>query len=119
MKFEVTYAIAYQHVVTVGLEADSAKEAQEIAEAKFDEGTIWDDTPECRLLYDDYQEQDCDLLFGAIAVQEYSVPDYSVRVIKQKEAAFEVCRRLLAWQPSDGMEELGRITAKAKEVMNP
>lgn len=107
-KFAVTYEISYVHRVVVGVTAPEAESAKQLAETAFNEGTIWDDTKEMPLLFDDYEEEEGDSLsFSAEEVSEFPEPDSSVKAIKQKEFAFQACRMLL-----DGETELARNFAE-------
>src|SRR5699024_5278034 len=55
-KYVVKYTLSYLHRVEVGIEADDPDKAVEQAEQLFDDGDIWDDTPACPLLFDDFEE---------------------------------------------------------------
>lgn len=55
-KYVVKYTLSYLHRVEVGIEADDPEKAVEQAEQLFDDGDIWDDTPACPLLFDDFEE---------------------------------------------------------------
>ena len=55
-KYVVKYTLSYLHRVEVGIEADDPDKAVEQAEQLFDDGNIWDDTPACPLLFDDFEE---------------------------------------------------------------
>lgn len=54
--YMVGYTLDHAHRVVVGIRATSAGAACAIAQAAFDAGTLWDDTPDMPLLYDDYEE---------------------------------------------------------------
>jgi hypothetical protein len=96
-KFAATYEIDYTHRVVVGVTAPDAETAKQLASNAFDEGTIWNDTEDMPLLFDDYEEvNDETLLFSAEEISEFPEPDSSVKAIKQKEFAFYVCQALLA-----------------------
>jgi len=98
-KFAVTYEIDYTHRVVVGVAAPDAETAKQLASDAFDEGSIWDNTEEMLLLFDDYEEVDDEtLLFSAEEVSEFPEPDSSVKAIKQKEFAFYACQSMLAGQ---------------------
>lgn len=56
MKYVVSYALPYVHSVDVGIEAQSPEHAIEKASELFDAGDIWDDTAECPLLRDHFDE---------------------------------------------------------------
>jgi len=56
MKHVIQYTLPYEHIVQVGIEADSPEQAIERAQALFDAGDIWNDTPDVPLLMDDYEE---------------------------------------------------------------
>ena len=96
-KFAVTYEIDYTHRVVVGVTAQDAEAAIKLANDAFDEGSIWDDTKEMPLLFDDFEEVDGETLrFSAEGVSEFPEPDSSVKAIKQKEFAFKACQAFLA-----------------------
>jgi hypothetical protein len=96
-KFAVTYEIDYTHRVVVGVSAPDAETAKQLANDAFDEGTIWNDTEDMPLLFDDYEEVNGEtLLFSAEEISEFPEPDSSVKAIKQKEFAFYACQALLA-----------------------
>jgi len=95
-KFAVTYEIDYVHRVVIGVVARDAESAQQLAEAAFNDGTIWDDTKSMLLLFDDYEEIEGETLrFSAEEVPEFPEPDSSVIALKQQESAFRACRMLL------------------------
>lgn len=56
MKHIVEYTLPYEHHVLVGIETDTPENAIATAEALFNEGTIWQDTTEVPLLFDDFEE---------------------------------------------------------------
>ncbi len=56
MKYIVQYTLPYEHLVQVGIEAESQDVAIVKAQALFDQGDIWNDTAEVPLLVDDYVE---------------------------------------------------------------
>ncbi|OAI13188.1 hypothetical protein A1507_17625 [Methylomonas koyamae] len=94
--YAVTYTIDYTHRVVVGVLADTAQEAQSIAEAAFDNGTIWDDTPELPLLFDDFEEVDGETLRWQVeAVDVWPKADASVVKLRQERTAMAVCRGLI------------------------
>lgn len=92
--FMVGYSLDHTHRVVVGIRAASADAACAIARAAFDAGTLWDDTPDMPLLYDDYEELDGQVLsFDATSIATWPVADVSVRALKLHAAA----HRLLAF----------------------
>ena len=92
--FMVGYSLDHTHRVVVGIRAASADAACAIARAAFDAGTLWDDTPDMPLLYDDYEELDGQgLHFDAASVATWPAADLSVRAAKLRAAA----HRLLAF----------------------
>jgi hypothetical protein len=93
----VQYGLDYEHRVQVGIEAASPEAAIELAQAAFDAGTIWDDTGQMPLLFDDYEERDGQSLeFEVVAeVDEWPVPDASVRQLRRQAAAMRACRLLV------------------------
>ena len=97
-RYVVEYTLDYQHRVQVGIEAESPKEAEQKAETAFAEGTIWDDTVEMPLLFDDYEESNESgaLDFKVVArVGDWPLPDASVVHIQQANAAMLACRYLV------------------------
>jgi hypothetical protein len=96
-KFAVTYTIDCKHRVVVGIVATDLLSAVNKGSEAFDEGTIWDDTPEMPLLFDDYEEESSKetLWFMAEEVSEFPEPDSSVIKLKRDEFAYKACRSLL------------------------
>ena len=103
MKYVVGYSLPYFHHVQVGIEADSPDHAIERAQALFDTGEIWDDTPEHPLLRDDFDE-DVDagaaLVFGiedTFSIEhDFPVPDSSVKRLRSDAKARAAARALVA-----------------------
>lgn len=96
-KFAVTYEIDYTHRVVVGVTATDAESAKQLAQTAFDESTIWDNTQNMPLLFDDFEEVNGETLrFSAEEVSAFPEPDASVKAIKRKEFAFYACQALLA-----------------------
>ncbi|OAH96748.1 hypothetical protein A1353_23945 [Methylomonas methanica] len=95
-RFVVSYEIDYVHRVSVGITADSPEAAQQIAEQAFNDASIWDDTAAMPLLSDEYHEVEGEsLVWESVAVAQLPEPDYSVRQLKQEQAAMRVCRGLI------------------------
>jgi len=97
-RYVVEYELPYSHRVQVGVFAKDSESALKQAEAAFDEGTLWEDTQEMPLLYDDY-EQDGNagaaLVFRFVdQVVGFPEPDCSVRTIKEERYAW-ACRQAL------------------------
>lgn len=91
--FMVSYGLDHSHRVVVGVRAPDAGAACAIAQAAFDAGTLWDDTPDIPLLYDDYEEIDGQTLqFDATPIARLPPPHVSVRAARLQGAAY----RLLA-----------------------
>lgn len=116
-KFVVSYELDYVHRVMVGVTAEDAEAAKNIAAAAFDAGTIWDDTEEMPLLFDDYEEVEGNTLrFCAEAVADFPAPESSVAEIKRRAAAEATCRVLIeayrkggdsvAWEDIDRAYEM-------------
>lgn len=101
----VEYTIDYAHRVQVGIPSDSDKEALAKAQAAFDAGTIWDDTPAMPLLFDDYEEKEGETLdFQVVAtVDAWPVPDASVLQQRRAANALEACRLLVVAESMRGM----------------
>jgi len=96
--YVVEYELDYKHRVQVGVKAESPQGAEQLAEQAFAEGTIWDDTAEMPLLFDDYEESNDSgaLVFKAVAqVGDWPEQDASVIHIQQADAAMLACRYLV------------------------
>ena len=104
-KFAVSYTIDYQHRVVVGVSALNTESAIEIASKAFDEGVIWDDTPDMPLLFDDYEEVEGETLqFSAEEIQTFPEPDASVKQIKANQFAFCCAQALLSGETASALE---------------
>jgi hypothetical protein len=99
-EYVVEYQLPYVHFVQVGVMAESSEAAIKAAQAAFDLGTIWDNTPTMPLLTDLYDETSNStepfqpLKFEAEEVEEWPQPDPTVRQIERENAAMEACRLL-------------------------
>ena len=103
MKFIVSYTLPYVHRVMVGIEADTEETAIARADAYFNEGSLWDDTPRLPLLFDDFEEQgdSGDVLEFTIEQtlaegEAYPAPDASVVAIRRGNAARRAAEMLVA-----------------------
>lgn len=86
--FMVSYGLDHSHRVVVGVHAPDAGTARAIAQAAFDAGTLWDDTPDMPLLYDDYEEIDGQALqFDATPIALLPPPHVSVRAARLQNTA--------------------------------
>ena len=97
-KYVVTYTLPYEHVVRVGIEADTAQAAQTIAESAFNDGVLWDNTPTMPLLMDEFEETGdagVPVLFQATPVTQWPGPDNSVLKAQHDKTAHEVARQLI------------------------
>lgn len=104
-KFAVSYTIDYLHRVIVGVSALTIEAAIEIASKAFDEGVIWDDTPEMPLLFDDYEEVEGETLqFSAVEIQAFPEPDASVKQLKANQFAFSCAQALLSGETASALE---------------
>lgn len=104
-KFAVTYTIDYQHRVVVGVTSSDQSTAIQIASNAFDEGVIWDDTPEMPLLFDDYEEVEGEILeFTAEEIQSFPEPDSSVKQLKANQFAFYCVQALLSGEMDSAFE---------------
>ncbi|AOU98250.1 hypothetical protein BI364_10020 [Acidihalobacter yilgarnensis] len=107
-KYVVSYSLDYAHEVHVGIEAENEEKALEKAANAFDEGTIWDDTPEMPLLYDEFDEVEGSSLEFNIesAVEAFPKPDASVIQMRRENFARKACEDLVEAfkpeNPSDG-----------------
>ncbi|MBU9477994.1 hypothetical protein [Burkholderia multivorans] len=91
--FMVGYSFDHTHRVVVGIRAASARAACAVARAAFDTGTLWDDTPDMPLLYDDYEELDGQVLdFDATSVAMWPPADVSVHAARLHAAAHRLLR---------------------------
>ena len=112
-RYLVEYTLDYEHVVRVGITAENEEDAIALAERKFDEGTIWDNTQDCPLLYDDYEEKDDNTLeFRVVETMKSgaSWPNPGVCVIvRQEEAAARKAAQLLVEAYRRGEESGGTI----------
>ena len=100
MKFLVQYSLPYEHVVQVGIEADNRDEALEMAQTLFDEGTIWDDTPEVPLLLDEFYESGdagvpLEFTIEARNLDQWPEADGSVETLRRRDAALRAARLLV------------------------
>ena len=103
MKFIVSYTLPYVHRVMVGIEAASEEAALTKAQALFDEGSLWDDTPRLPLLLDDFEEDGDSGQALQFMIEEtlaegedYPPPDASVRAIRRGNAARRAAELLVA-----------------------
>jgi len=100
MKYVVQYKLPHEHVVQVGIEADNRNEALDTAQTLFDEGSIWDDTPEVPLLLDDfYEEGDAgvplEFTIEAKNLDQWPKVDGSVETLRRRDAAFRASTLLV------------------------
>ena len=114
MKFLVQYNLPYEHVVRVGIEADNRDEAIAKATALFDDGTIWDDTPEVPLLVDDvYEDGDAgvplEFTIEGRNISKWPEADESVKTIRRRNAALRAAR-LLVGAYKRGKESGGTVS---------
>ena len=95
-RYIVEYRLDYEHRVQVGIEADSPGAAIEQAQAAFDNATLWEDTAQLPLLFDDYEERDGQPLnFEVVAeVESWPEPESSVLHQRRASAAERACRLL-------------------------
>ena len=103
MKHIVQYTLPYEHRVMVGIEAETAEAALEIAERLFENCGIWDDTAEVPLLYDDYDEdgdsgEPLTFTVEQTLGSDESWPEASacVRALRRRDAAFRAAQLLVA-----------------------
>ena len=96
-RYIVQYRLDYVHRVQVGIEADFPEAAIEQAETAFNDATLWDDTAQMPLLFDDYEEIDGQpLIFEVVAeVQAWPEPEASVLHQRRASAAERACRLLV------------------------
>jgi hypothetical protein len=96
-RYIVQYRLDYVHRVQVGIEADSSEAAIDRAQAAFDNATLWEDTAQLPLLFDDYEEVDGQpLIFEVVAeVETWPEPESSVLHQRRATAAERACRLLV------------------------
>ena len=96
-RYIVQYVLDYQHRVQVGIHAASPEAAIEKAQAAFDNATLWLDTGQMPLLFDDYEEKDGQPLeFEVVAeVETWPEPEASVLHQRRASAAERACRLLV------------------------
>lgn len=97
-KFVVSYSLPYKHHVQVGIKAETAEAATAKAGQLFDQGDIWDNTPEVPLLMDEFEEADGTLLFKVeqeIPDGDFPAPHGSVKELTRRNAAFLAARQLV------------------------
>ena len=96
-RYIVQYRLGYVHRVQVGIEADSSEAAIDRAQAAFDNATLWEDTAQLPLLFDDYEEVDGQpLIFEVVAeVETWPEPESSVLHQRRASAAERACRLLV------------------------
>lgn len=101
-RFVIEYTLPYTHRVQVGIEAESALDAEMKAAESFDNWTLWDDVPECVLLLDAYEENGdagTTLQFTAVHQQPADTPwpakDASVTSLQRQMAASKAASLLV------------------------
>ena len=95
-KYIVRYQLPYLHVCEVGIIAKTEEEALALAQEHFDNGSLWDNTPNQPHLYDEFEEGDSSLEFTATPVESWPEVDESVKMLLKREAAFQAARLLVA-----------------------
>lgn len=117
-KFVVEYNLDYVHTVEVGVEADTPAAACARAQAAFDDGTLWDNTPDLPLLYDDFEEVEGGqpLAFTATPVEQWPAPDGSVLHLTLRAAARQ---RLTLLQDIEQRCPLDRANLDARPDHDP
>ena len=96
-RYIVQYRLDYEHRVQVGIEADSPEAAIDRAQAAFDNATLWEDTAQLPMLFDDYEETDGQpLIFEVVAeVETWPEPESSVLRQRREAAAMHACALLV------------------------
>ena len=98
-KFIVEYVLPYDHVVRVGVDAKDGASAVALAQEAFSQGTIWDNTAEMPLLYDDYEETgDLGVPVNFKMIEECATwpePGVCVKSYVQGQAAKRACEWLI------------------------
>lgn len=99
--FIVEYELDYTHRVQVGVTARSECDALRKAEKAFDNATIWDDTADMPLLYDDYEEKnDNTLEFRVVDTvghqDDLPPPAICVHIERRRRLREEACSLLIS-----------------------
>ena len=123
--FIVEYVLAYDHVVQVGVRAATKLSACLKAEKAFDAGTIWDDTPDMPLIYDDYEEgaDSSALTFTAMEVKELPAKSPSVVTAqlhakaRKMQAALQALIDMQATTVLDSDPRYAEIVKLAREAL--
>lgn len=100
MKYVIQYKLTYEHIVQVGITAPDPEFAKKRAENLFDYGDLWNNTLEVPLLYDDFEEEDDNVLEFTVQQtleddQAWPEKDASVMELQRREAAFMAARLLV------------------------
>lgn len=136
----VRYTLPYDHIVEVGIKASSAKAAAAKACRAFDNGTLWDNTPEMPLLQDSYEEANhgdhgVSLEFEAEMVKDFPDPHPGVLIEATEEASEKLVTEIAhlmkfgepdengkPYEASDGTQDshdvLMVLIDKAREVLS-
>jgi len=126
-RYIVQYRLDYVHRVQVGIEAASPEAAIDRAQSAFDNATLWEDTAQLPLLFDDYEEVDGQpLIFEVVAeVETWPEPESSVLHQRRATAAERTCRLLVeAYQRGEesggsiAWEDLDEAHAAALEALD-
>ena len=118
-KYIVSYSLDYEHRVCVAVQASSNEEARATVEEALDEGTLWDDAPDRKLLVDEFEEMDGNVIeLDVRPVKDFPRVETGVICMRQKERAMALSRRLAAlrkwgepdedeqpFNPSDGLQD--------------
>jgi len=106
-KYTVTYSLPYRHVVQVGISASSKQAAENKVRKMLDTGTLWDNTPDVPLLFDDFEEQDASepLQFEAVRVRAFPKKDASVKQHEQDNALRAFVEQLARMETASEYDE--------------
>lgn len=98
-KHVATYRLNLIHSVSVGVSAPDGRTARAIAEKALSLGTLWDDSPQMPLLYDEYEEDEdaaSQWQWEVREVGDFPPADASVTRHAARGKAFDACRALVA-----------------------
>lgn len=94
------------HQIKVGVMADSPELAKERVTDAVSGGSVWDDTPDMRILEDEHVEwyKPHLVVFEPEEVIDFPEPDIKVLGQRHREAAFAACMALLSGEHEEALD---------------